>query len=338
MLPSPHVRKWQRMRLLPGEGMTPSSLCRKAFSHLDLKENHHLLEGGEPFASRHEEAGVCAEWLHAHWWGWGLVPRLWLLGTRTAGCLQGKALAWGPASSPAPPARGLGSSDADSSSGQRARSGTSALPDAEPPRLLLRWVRPDGCPSPLEGELEVASTKLIASFQQALICARHFTPNEVNDAGSDGTSGLAGLEINNSIRTGCFRVCRMLCRGSPVSCSVARLLCSQKISSNYGFDAGEGNLSGKERRGSGEMALLVFSSTWLSRETARREGGLPAGLTDRQTASLLLSGPGGLCGGTATHCEPCLGGGGCFGVHGGTLSCPERTGWQLGEGRVLLLK
>lgn len=81
----------------------------------------------------------------------------------------------------------------------------------------------------------------------------------------------------------------MLCRGSPVSCSAARLLCSQKISSNYGFDAGEGNLSGKERRGSGEMALLVFSSTWLSRETAPREGGLPAGLTDRQTDSLAPS-------------------------------------------------
>lgn len=106
------------MRLLPGEGMTHSSLCRKAFCHLDLKENHHLLEGGEPFASHREEAGVCAEWLRAHWRGWALVPRLWLLGTRTAGCLRGEALAWGPASSSAPPARGLGSSDADSSSGQ----------------------------------------------------------------------------------------------------------------------------------------------------------------------------------------------------------------------------
>lgn len=42
----------------PGVEQTPSSLCRKAFCHLDLKENCHLLEGGEPFASC-EEAGVC---------------------------------------------------------------------------------------------------------------------------------------------------------------------------------------------------------------------------------------------------------------------------------------
>ena len=102
-----------------------------------------------------------------------------------------------------------------------------------------------------------------------------FTPNEVNDAGSDGTSGLAGLEINNSVRTGCFRVCRTPCRGSSFSCSTARLLCSQKISSNYGFDAWEGNLSGKEQRRSREMALLVFCYTRLSRETAPWEGNLP---------------------------------------------------------------
>lgn len=41
-----------------GAEQTPSSLCRKAFCHLDLKENCHLLKGGEPFASC-EEAGVC---------------------------------------------------------------------------------------------------------------------------------------------------------------------------------------------------------------------------------------------------------------------------------------
>lgn len=41
-----------------GAEQTPSSLSSKAFSHLDLKENCHLLEGGEPFASC-EEAGVC---------------------------------------------------------------------------------------------------------------------------------------------------------------------------------------------------------------------------------------------------------------------------------------
>lgn len=40
-----------------GAEQTPSSLCRKAFCLLDLKENCHLLEGGEPFASC-EEAGV----------------------------------------------------------------------------------------------------------------------------------------------------------------------------------------------------------------------------------------------------------------------------------------
>lgn len=44
-------------RCRPGVEQTPSSLCRKAFCHLDLKENCHLLEGGEPFASC-EEAGV----------------------------------------------------------------------------------------------------------------------------------------------------------------------------------------------------------------------------------------------------------------------------------------
>lgn len=43
--------------LLPGSRTNPASLCRKAFCHLDLKENCHLLEGGEPFAS-FEEAGV----------------------------------------------------------------------------------------------------------------------------------------------------------------------------------------------------------------------------------------------------------------------------------------
>jgi len=42
----------------PGAEQAPSSLCRKVFCHLDLKENCHLLEGGEPFASC-EEAGVC---------------------------------------------------------------------------------------------------------------------------------------------------------------------------------------------------------------------------------------------------------------------------------------
>lgn len=53
-----------------GAEQTPSSLCRKAFCHLDLKENCHLLEGGKPFASC-EEAGVCRmlrgageAWLH----------------------------------------------------------------------------------------------------------------------------------------------------------------------------------------------------------------------------------------------------------------------------------
>lgn len=103
----------------------------------------------------------------------------------------------------------------------------------------------------------------------------HFTPNEVNDAGSGGTSGLAGLEINNSIRTGRCRVCGISCRRSSFSCSTAHLLCSQKISSNYGFDAWEGNLSGKEQRRSGEIALLVFSHTQLSRETAPWAGNLP---------------------------------------------------------------
>lgn len=41
-----------------GAEQTPSLLSSKAFCHLDVKENCHLLEGGEPFASC-EEAGVC---------------------------------------------------------------------------------------------------------------------------------------------------------------------------------------------------------------------------------------------------------------------------------------
>lgn len=41
-----------------GAEQTPSSLSSKAFCHLDLKENCHLLEGGKPFTS-YEEAGVC---------------------------------------------------------------------------------------------------------------------------------------------------------------------------------------------------------------------------------------------------------------------------------------
>lgn len=42
--------------------------------------------------------------------------------------------------------------------------------DSEQERVLLRAVRPHRCPSPLEGGLEAASTKLIASFYQVLIC------------------------------------------------------------------------------------------------------------------------------------------------------------------------
>lgn len=79
------------------------------------------------------------------------------------------------------------------------------------------------------------------------MCSCHFVLNEVNDAGSNGTSGLAGLETNNSIRTGCLRVCRMPWSGIPFSCSAAFLLCSQKISSSCGFDAWEGTLLGEER-------------------------------------------------------------------------------------------
>lgn len=66
VVPSPPV-SWDFMhvsagecgcqRCRPGAEQTLSSLCRKAFCHLDLKENCHLLEGGEPFASC-EEAGV----------------------------------------------------------------------------------------------------------------------------------------------------------------------------------------------------------------------------------------------------------------------------------------
>lgn len=49
---------WVLENVAAGEqDQPPSSLCRKAFCHLDLKENCHLLEGGEPFASC-EEAGV----------------------------------------------------------------------------------------------------------------------------------------------------------------------------------------------------------------------------------------------------------------------------------------
>lgn len=62
----------------------------------------------------------------------------------------------------------------------------------------------------------------------------------------------------------------MLCSGIPFSCSAACLLCSQKISSNCGFDAWERTLLGKEQGGSMTTVLLVFCCTWLSSQPAGR--------------------------------------------------------------------
>lgn len=65
-----------------------------------------------------------------------------------------------------------------------------------------------------------------------------------------------------------------------MSCSTAHLLCSQKTSSNYGFDAWEGNLSGKEQGRGGDMSLLHSAEQRVS-----SMGGQSALLGDWQITS-----------------------------------------------------